>query len=204
MRCLRKEGVFSTGCFRKTHMSSCSSLSCALHILAGGVCLQIGKDTLANCSPLSLSPLPENAEIPPEALCTWHCADTHFFTLFKSETGGTLLYSHTNEVLYHASLDAQLAPACPKDAAFLCQFTFDSLPEGRVPRLLVFDVLTQGTPMHRGERLRSLQHCLPQPLCCVQWIGYAGCLSSQFVAALPHSICGVLTLGVCPLEVLVK
>ena len=181
-----------------------STLSQALHILAGGVCLQIGKDTLANCSPLSLSLLPENAEIPQEALCTWHCADTHFFTLFKSEASGTLLYSHTNEVLYHASLDAQLAPACPKDAAFLCQFTFDSLPEGQVPRLLVFDVLTQGSPMHRGEKLRSLQHCLPQPLCCVQWIGYAGCLSSQFVAALPHSICGVLTLGVCPLEVLVK
>ena len=133
----------------------------ALQLLAGEVCLHVAQDTLPKCTRLSLLPI---TEIGDKQLCTWLCKDTHFFTLFKSEASGTLLYSHTNEVLYHASLDAQLAPACPKDAAFLCQFTFDSLPEGRVPRLLVFDVLTQGTPMHRGERLRSLQHCLPQLL----------------------------------------
>lgn len=173
---------------------SADTLTDALQILAGGVCLQIGKDTFSKCTPLSLLSMPENAEISEDALCTWLCADTHFFTLFKSETGSTLLYSHTNEVLYHASLDAQLAPACPKDVAFLCQFTFDSLPEGLVPRLLVFDVLVQESPMQRGERLRSLQPCLPQPLCCVQWIGFFKCLSKEFFAALPHAIKGVVVL----------
>ena len=67
-------------------------------------------------------------------------------------------YSHTNEILYHASLQVQLAPSCPKDVGFLCQFTFDSLPEGRTPRLLAFDVLAplpQG-PVQRGEALRAL------------------------------------------------
>ena len=168
------------------------SLTHALQILAGSVCLQIGRDMLTKCSSLSVSPLPEN--IDEKALCTWQCADTHFFTLFRSETNGTLLYSHTNEVLYHASMHAQLSAECPLEAAFLCQFTFDSLPEGRVPRLLVFDVHCVATPLQRGDVLRSLQHCLPQPLCCVQWIGYARYLSEAFVAALPHSICGILVL----------
>ena len=174
-------------------MDPTSTLSAALQILAGEVCLQIGKDTLAKCSPLSATPLPE---IPENALCTWLCADTHFFTLFKaSESDSTLIYSHTNEVLYHASMHAQLSAACCKEASFLCQFTFDSLPEGRVPRLLVFDVICVGSPAQRGDVLRSMQNCLPQPLCCVQWIGYARYLSREFFAALPHETSAILQLG---------
>lgn len=174
-----------------------NSLSDALQYLAGEVCLQIGKDTLARCSPVTITPLPEIAE---DSLCTWLCADSHFFTLFKaSEADHTLLYSHTNEILYHASALAQLAPTCPKDAAFLCQFTFDTTPDGRVPRLLVFDVLRQSPPTQRGEVLRSLWQCLPQPLCCVQWIGFARYLSSEFVAALPHAIQGIVALQHNPL-----
>ena len=176
---------------------SLDSLSAALRFLAGDVCLQIGKDTLAKCRPLSLTCTSAIAE---EALCTWLCKDAHFFTLFKSEdNNNTLIYSHTNEMLYHASVDAQLAPICPKDMAFLCQFTFDSLPEGRVPRLLVFDVLFPGPAVHRGEILRSMQ-CLPQPLCCVQWLGFSRYLSQEFFQALPHAISGILVLGDDPLQ----
>ena len=184
------------------------SLSVALQFLAGDVCLQIGKDTLAKCRPLtlSLSPLPEIAE---DALCTWLCEDTHFFTLFRSESDATLIYSHSNEILYYASMEAQLASTCPKDIAFLCQFTFDSVPEGRFPRLLVFDVLTSpqnsiySNPAQRGEILRSAQG-LPQPLCCVQWIGFRRYLSPEFFSALPHPVRGVCVLGEDPLTVLMK
>jgi hypothetical protein len=174
------------------------SLSDALQILAAEVCLRIGQDMLPKCSPITITPLPEIAE---DALCTWLCADAHFFTLFKaSDVDSTLVFSHTNEMLYHASALAQLAPSCQKDVAFLCQFTFDTLPEGRVPRLLVFDVLAAAPPAQRGERLRSLQHCLPQPLCCVQWIGYASYLTGEFFAALPHSMDGVVALQQAPLH----
>jgi hypothetical protein len=174
------------------------SLSDALQILAAEVCLRIGQDMLPKCSPITITPLPEIAE---DALCTWLCADVHFFTLFKaSDVDSTLVFSHTNEILYHASALAQLAPTCPKDVAFLCQFTFDTLPEGRVPRLLVFDVLTAAPPAQRGERLRSLQHCLPQPLCCLQWIGYARYLSREFLAALPHATTGVVALQIDNLQ----
>jgi hypothetical protein len=164
-------------------------LSDALRFLAAEVCLQIGRDMLPKCSPITITPLPEIAE---DSLCTWLCADAHFFTLFVAGDC-TLIFSHTNEILYHASPLAQLPPSCPKDVAFLCQFTFDALAEGTMPRLLVFDVLFPAPPAQRGERLRSLQHYLP-PLCCVQWIGYARYLSREFLAALPHATTGVVAL----------
>ena len=170
------------------------SLSDALQFLAAEVCLRVEAGMLPKCTPITLTPMPEIAE---DALCTWLCADAHFFTLFKAEDC-TLVFSHTNEILYHASAPAQLSASCPKDVAFLCQFTFDALPEGSVPRLLVFDVLTPANtpanPAQRGEKLRSLQHCLPQPLCCVQWIGYASYLTGGFFAALPHATAGVVAL----------
>jgi hypothetical protein len=178
------------------------SLSVALQFLAGGVCLQIGGDTFAKCRPITFSPLPEIRE---DSLCTWLCEDTHFFTLFKSESD-TLIYSHTNEILYHASMQAQLASTCPNDISFICQFTFDTLPEGKTPRLLVFDVLpqnNQNNPIQRGEILRSTQG-LPQPLCCVQWIGFHRYLTPLFFAALPHPVRGVCVLGDDPLTVSMK
>ena len=158
--------------------------------------MQVGKDTLAKCNPIRLSTV---TDVPDESLCTWLCKDAHLFTLFKSGTDSTLVYSHTNEMLYHASMHAQLAPICPKDMAFLCQFTFDSLPEGRVPRLLVFDVLCPSPAVHRGEILRSMQ-CLPQPLCCVQWLGFSRYLSREFFAQLPHAISGILVLQNDPFQ----
>ena len=172
------------------------TLSAALHFLAGDVCLQVGKDTLDKCNPIALNTTSEIQDSE-AALCTWRCKDAHFFTLFKSDDA-TLIYSHTNEMLYHASMQAQLAPICPKDVAFLCQFTFDSMPEGRVPRLLVFDVLCPSPPVHRGEILRSMQ-CLP-PICCVQWIGFSTYLSQDFFKALPHAISGILVLQTNPLH----
>lgn len=171
------------------------SLSDALQFLAAEVCLRVEAGMLPKCTPITLTPMPEIAE---DALCTWLCESAHFFTLFKADDC-TLVFSHTNEILYHASAPAQLSASCPKDVAFLCQFTFDTLPEGSVPRLLVFDVLLPEPPAQRGEKLRSLQHCLPQPLCCVQWIGYSRYLTREFIAALPHPISGIAALQRDPL-----
>jgi hypothetical protein len=165
-------------------------LSAALHVLAGDVCLQIG--CADKCRVLT-KPLP--GIICPDSPSTWLC-DSHFFTLFKSN-GGTLLFSHTNEVLYHASMDAQLSQDCP-DLCFLCQFTTDSMPEGDVPRLLVFDLNVKLPAAARGEMLWGLQIHLP-PLCCVQWIGPRQFLTTGFISSLPHKIRGVVALGSDPL-----
>ena len=173
------------------------TLSAALHVLAGDVCLHIGPGDVARCQLFIATPA---VSICPEALSTWLCDGGHFFTLFRPlGTGGSLLFSHTNEVLYHASMDVQLAPDCPAGLAFLCQFTVDSAPEGPVPRLLVFDILSPHPPAARGDMLRGMQAHLPGPLCCVQWIGFRRYLSREFIAGLPHRIKGVVALGGDPL-----
>jgi len=165
------------------------TLSEALHVLAGEACMHVGEQAV--CAPFN--PLGAPTRPCDTDLCTWLCADAHFFTLFQS-SGHTLLYSHTNEIMYHASSQAQLPSSCPKEAAFLCQFTFDSLPEGRVPRLLAFDVMCVGPANVRGDVLRGMQQHLPQPLCCAQWIGFPQCLSPDFLASLPHATQGLIVL----------
>jgi hypothetical protein len=174
------------------------TLSSALHILAGDVCLHVAPGCLEKCKQFNIPTSP--ARVPSESLSTWLCHGSHFFTLFRPNSAvGTLIFSHTNEVLYHASIDAQLSNDCPEDLAFLCQFTFDSLPEGVLPRLLAFDVLAPQPPAVRGDILRGVQGHLPNPLCCVQWIGPRQYLSPQFIAGLPHRIRGVVSLGEDPL-----
>jgi hypothetical protein len=215
------------------------TLSAALHVLAGDVCLRVSGSYLPVCTQFSVSdgangsnnsndtgqaesmaePKAEpeieiefksefksDPKIEATALSTWLCKDAHFFTLFRP-TGaeGTLLFSHTNEVLYNASIEAQLSKDCPADLCFLCQFTTDSLPDGCcAPRLLAFDVITarmdqQPPPGTRGEILRVAQAHLPLPLCVAQWIGPRQYLSREFIAGLPHKIKGVFALGDTPL-----
>jgi hypothetical protein len=178
-------------------------LSSALHILAGDVCLRVGPAEVLNCRPFTaitaITATPGTAPTCPEALSTWLCKGGTFFSLFKSNTG-TLLFSHTNEVLYHASIDAQLSPTCPVGLCFLCQFTTDSTPDGDVSRLLAFDILSESeSPSARGEVLRGAQSHLPHPLCCVQWVGPRRYLSREFIAGLPHQIEGLISIGPDPL-----
>ncbi len=178
------------------------TLSAALHVLAGDVCLQVSADCFSRCRPFVVQrdSGAANQQVDPEAMSTWLCEGAHFFTLFKlSGSSGTLLFSHTNEVLYHASMDAQLSSNCPPDVAFLCQFTTDSLPEGPVPRLLVFDMLASQPLGLRGDMLRALQGHLPQPLCFVQWIGPRQYISADFILKLPHRIKGLFAIGEDPL-----
>lgn len=177
------------------------SLSAALHCLAGDVCLHVSGDYIPRCKPFAVPDCSRG--IDPTAPSTWLCEDAHFFTLFRPNgAAGTLLFSHTNEVLYHASVETQLSKDCPPDLCFLCQFTTDSLPDGGVPRLLAFDVIAPKSPQPpgiRGDMLRGLQGHLPQPLCVVQWIGPRQYLSQEFIAKLPHRIRGLVALGDDPL-----
>jgi len=184
-------------------MQTNDRLSAALHILAGDVCLRVGSADVNTCKPLKIPSF--SSLICSETLSTWLCDEAHFFTIFRAKgVAGTLLFSHSNEILYHASVDAQLSPSCPEGTAFLCQFTMDCLPEGEVPRLLAFDVLCSTesispSPHARGRMLRDLQIYLPQPLCIVQWIGPRQYISEDFIAGLPHKIRGVVAIGVNPL-----
>ena len=172
-------------------------LTHALSILAGDPCIQIGPGVNMACKDISFmdSDSAEGSQVSDTTLSTWLCDEAHFFTLIKTDSG-TLVYSHTNGVLYYATPLAQLSGACPVNTAILCQFTIDSLPppDNLVPRLLAFDVLQPSAPMERGEALRALSVHLPTPLCCVQWVGPRQYLTPQFVAGLPHKTRGGFSL----------
>jgi hypothetical protein len=170
-------------------------LTQALSVLAGDPCIQIGQEVFRACKDICFKEF-DGDGVSSSSLSTWLCDEALFFTLLKSDAG-TLVYSHTNGVLYYATPLAQLSAQCPLHTAVLCQFTFDSLPEGVIPRLLAFDVVAQQAsldPTQRGEALRSLALHLPTPLCCVQWVGPRQYLTGQFVAGLPHRTKGGVVL----------
>lgn len=181
-------------------------LTYALSILVGDPCIQIGQGVFTACRDINLinsdSGTDPRHEISDATLATWLCDEACFFTLIKTDAH-TLVYSHTNRVLYYATPQAQLAAACPADTAVLCQFTVDSLASECTPRLLAFDVLHQqgGDPVARGEALRALAVYLPEPLCCVQWVGPKLYLTAQFIAGLPHHAKGAFALTSDPLSV---
>ena len=87
---------------------------------------------------------------------------------------------------------ARLASECPDKAAFLCQWCVDKDAKTGVasPRLLVFDLLDScgGGAAARGERLRGLARCLPQPLCVLQWTGDHKVLEEFIRGGLPHPV----------------
>jgi hypothetical protein len=74
-----------------------------------------------------------------------------------------------------------------------------------VPHLLVFDVIEcdQGDNTNvatRGERLRGLARCLPQPMCVLQWAGEPTALEG-FVRGLPHPVECIMSLSEDPFKV---
>ena len=170
----------------------------ALSVLTADLCLQIGASILVACRVTSQS---DSIYIGQGSTSTWMCENARLFTLIKTHDS-TLVFSHTNEILYHASPLAQLSQECPVDTAVLCQFTVDTMENGdQEPRLLAFDVISwdAASPEIRGARLRALAVHLPIPLCCVQWVGPRMHLSSDFVRRLPHKVSGVFVLGQDPL-----
>lgn len=183
-----------------------TTLPFALSTICGAPCLKIGQDINQCCRQVKHAPLPEllwdqPLPPPPDSIATWLCKDSVFFTLIRSNQE-TLVFCHDNQTLYYASPAAQLAPECPVGTAFLCQFTTDHLPEGQVPRLLVFDMVSpvDFSPQARSERLRSYGQCLPQPLCHIQWVGFLRYLTPEFVRKLPHRAEGLFCLGSDPCD----
>lgn len=198
-----------------------TTLDCALAALTCDLCLQIGND-FAKCTSVIQSGIESGIEsgmesgisgLDPETECTtnssnpdaisrfstWLCKDSLFFTLIKTE-GPTLVFSHSNGVLYYATPAAQLGHNCPAGTAFLCQFTVDILPEGQTQRLLVFDIISNDpSPESRGSHMRALAIHLPQPLCCPQWVGPRRSLTREFMLGLPHTVSGVFSIGENPL-----
>ena len=170
-------------------------LTYALSVLAGDPCIQIGQDVFQACKDIRFED-DDGRAVCGSSPSTWLCEGALFFTLIKADSK-TLVYSHTNGVLYYGTPLAQLSAACPPHTAVMCQFAIDSLPEGDVPRLLAFDVVAgqaASDPAQRGETLRSLAVHLPTPLCCVQWVGPRQYLTGQFVAGLPHKTKGGVVL----------
>ena len=181
-----------------------SLLDLALATLVGDPCLAIGPSLVSLCKPIILleessasSSNSSSESVPPASLATWRCDGGSFFTLIRSAEQGTLVFCHSSQTLYFAAPAVQLAARCPDGTAFLCQFVLDGPQPEAAPRLLAFDVFTgaPGTPAERGERLRALGVHLPLPLCLVQWVGEARCLTPGFLSGLPHATRGVLVLG---------
>jgi hypothetical protein len=133
--------------------------------------------------------------------------DSIFFTLIKLEGDATVVFCHSNDTAYVASPAARLASDCPPRTAFLCQWCVDREGACMVPHLLVFDVIEPGQGNNkntnvatRGERLRGLAGCLPQPMCVLQWAGEPDALGG-FVRGLPHSVECIISLSEDPFKV---
>ena len=166
----------------------------ALRHLAIRPCVQLNPDLLTHCRPVALR---STGEAFPKASMrlygTWQPKHTSVFTLVQAKTGGTMIYSHETESLYHAAPSVQLAPETPPYTALLAQWCEDIAPDsspeaGRAtPHLLIFDILNLNEPRPhvRGARLRSMERMIPKPMCVVQWAGDIHLLKT-FVHPLPH------------------
>ena len=164
-------------------------LSVALSHVAAEVYLRLDADTFSACRPALLRPKPKR--LPEAGFSTWKPKGSIFFTLVKAQQD-TVVFCHANETAYYAAPAARLASECPDKAAFLCQWCVDKDAKtgAASPRLLVFDLLDScgGGAAARGERLRGLARCLPQPLCVVQWTGDHRVLEEFVKRGLPHPV----------------
>jgi hypothetical protein len=134
----------------------------------------------------------------PEHYATWRPVDSVFFTMIKIR-GNTVAFCHANGLPYYAAPQARLADGCPEGTGFLCQWCLD---DGKVPRLLVFDLLEDCDDVKaRGQHLRDLSRFLPRPMCVLQWVGEVDALEG-FTSSLPHKVEFIMGLGENPLKLL--
>jgi hypothetical protein len=174
---------------KKQQQLAPSPLSHALSTVAVEVYLRLDEATFKACRPAEVKPKPKR--MPVGGYATWRPKGSLFFTLVKA-SNDTVVFCHSNGTAYHAAPAARLACDCPDQTAFLCQWCVDKDPKTghQLPRLLVFDVLDAhgGGAAARGERLRGLAKCLPQPLCVVQWAGDHKVLEEFIKGGLPHPV----------------
>lgn len=180
-----------------------SPLSHALSTIATEVFIKLDEPLFRACRPIELRPKQKRAPAS-ESCCsyaTWKPKDSLFFTLIKSEND-TVVFCHANGTAYYAAPPVRLASCCPVHTAFLCQWCIDKeRGDVKVPRLLVFDVMEPEckSVAARGERLRTLAKCLPQPMCVVQWSGEPAALDG-FIRGLPHPVECIMSLSEDPLK----
>lgn len=157
----------------------------ALALACGPLCLQVHQTLPKALRGASVAVGAIHAE---QDLVTWLARGARFFTLIHTPQG-TRVYDHADDLLYYAGPDAQLAPECPPEHAFLCQTVCDRQPSGPpIPRLLVMDLVLPAIecPKQRNEALRMLAHVLPRA-CHVQWAGHKQALEA-FLPTIPHDV----------------
>ena len=170
----------------------------ALRTLAERVSLCIGPFIEEVSRPFEVPSTSTQPSRPDCDLCTWICRPGLFFTLVMMYPNQpSYVIDNQRNIVYTATLPAQLSSRCPEKTAFIGQFVLDKTPDGlQEPRLLIFDVACLGMPpRERYEKLRSMEQFLPKPLCCVQWAGERQCMSEDFLKSLPHDVAGVMWLG---------
>jgi hypothetical protein len=174
-------------------LKSAAPMSTALASVAADAYLQAAPEICSLMQPVAIRPRQKGS---PEQYATWKPTDSVFFTLIKTKDN-TVAFCHANGLPYYAAPHARLAEGCPAGTAFLCQWCLDS---GKIPRLLVFDLLEDCPDVKaRGQHLRDMAKFLPQPLCTVQWAGEVDALEG-FTASLPHKVEYLVGLGENPLK----
>ena len=163
-------------------------------------CLTVCDDhTRQFCMPMTSMP-----EAPSSEMHTWipEGSDTVFIVKAASNT---LLYLPSKDMMYYAHPMFALGPQCATNTIFISQFVVDC---GNTPRLLVFDMLSDGSSplctMPAVDRYRLLQErmgCLQAPQCIIQWVGELDAMNYDFLGSLPHKVKSLLTLTGDPRQV---
>lgn len=122
---------------------------------------------------------------------SWITKNAQWFTVLKHNQQ-TLVYCHSNEMMYYASPNIQLHPSMPDGHAFLAQTCIDNTD---TPRLLILDVIIPSLPdpKQRGHVLRNLSQFFPAT-CHVQWAGDITALRKFLKSGLPHPVECVVSL----------
>ena len=126
---------------------------------------------------------------------TWTTKGAHWFTVCKHPESPheTIVYDHSTERTYVASMHAKLDKNMPPGTALLVQTTLDN---GCEPKILVTDLVHPVIPnvLRRHEYLREISPFLPS-VYHVQWTGQLDALE-DFLAkpgALPHPAHYIIT-----------
>ena len=137
---------------------------------------------------------------------TWVPAESDTVVLIKVQAH-TLMYIPKNDMMYYAHPSFALGPMCPEHTVFVSQFVLD---DGTTPRLLVFDMASDGRRSLQGipaaDRYRLLHErgaeALQHPQCIVQWVGELGALKdASFLKHLPHKVSTLMSLTSNPMAV---
>ena len=155
----------------------------ALATMCREACLHVG-DHLSLCKPVKF-----NGALP--TLFTWKAANAVHVVLVRSGLN-TLVYFSDDDLLYFAKSGFEFEGA----DALVGQFVVDNVGGAQIGRLLVFDVVCDGSPRERYEKLQALP-CGPSIV--KQWCGARDALNDEFLRSLPHAADGLLGLTVVPM-----